>query len=524
MEVSFKGNKEAERVINLITHTNRSVFLTGKAGTGKSTLLHHIISNFDKNYVLLAPTGIAALNIGGQTIHSFFGFSIRPYLPYDRELPNLQRKKKLLHELDLIVIDEVSMVRVDIMNAIDLALKKAMNNKLPFGGKQILLIGDLLQLPPVINSKNYEEANILKENYATAFFFSAHVFDDFELDVIELQKVYRQEQTSFIQILNNIRVNQVQEADLANINSRYAPQYIAPDNKDIITLTTKNSKVNQINAEKLAKLDKTEFHFNAKKDGTFSKGKSKALPTDSTLKFKEDAQVMFIKNDTEKKRWVNGTVGKISSISAEHIEVTVGGKKHTIDPTTWEDVQFKWDEEEGKVEKDVVGTFTQYPIKLAWAITIHKSQGQTFEEVIIDLDSGAFASGQTYVALSRCTSLEGIVLKERVTRRDIRIEVNAARYLQEKGRDTRTKRDSIEASFSNSLRNMGTKVLEKSRQLEEQRKLIRELKQAKAAAEAKATTLEEENMQLRQENKSLKKQLRNKKNNRHHKKQNHKNK
>lgn len=499
MSISFKGNTEAERVINLVKHSNSSIFLTGKAGTGKSTLLRHIISDLDKKYVLLAPTGIAALNINGQTIHSFFGFGFRPYLPNDRDLPNLTEKIDLLRKLDLIVIDEISMVRADVMNAIDLTLKKFLKNKLPFGGKQLLLVGDLLQLPPVLNSKNLEEVTIMRENYANEFFFSAKVFENYDLQVIELQKVYRQEEADFVKILNNIRINKVNEADLLRINGRVEnPNSI--DSNGVITLTTKNAKVDTINSVRLNQIDKSEHQFIATKTGTFANNKSSQRnPTDEVLKLKEGAQIIFVKNDSEKK-WVNGTIGSISKIDEDGIEVNVRSGKFYIGTETWEDVEYKWNKEEDKIEKEIVGTFVQYPIRLAWAITIHKSQGQTFDKSIIDLDSGAFAYGQTYVALSRCTSLNGITLTQRVTRRDIKVSESAVNYLVEKGIDSIKRRDSIELDLIETIKQLEGNVKEKETE-------ARSIEKEKNDFEKSFRAMEMELHKTKTENEYLKKEI-----------------
>lgn len=441
MNYSFTGNIEAERVINLVKHTNNSLFLTGKAGTGKSTLLRHIISSLKKKYIILAPTGVAALNVGGLTIHSFFGLGLNPYLPNDRDLPNLIDKLDLLKKLEIIIIDEISMVRVDIMNVIDLTLRKNLNSELPFGGKQLLLIGDLLQLPPVINSKNLKEVEIIRENYKTEFFFGAPVFNSFELEVIELQKVYRQGDKNFVSVLNNIRTNQVTDADLEVINTRKNNHF---DSDGVITLTTRNPTVDAINSQKLSKIDSPEFTFHAYKTGTFANDTAATKdPTDTILRLKKDAQIIFIKNDSEKK-WVNGTIAKISKIEDGEIEVDINGLKCNLTREIWEDFDYKWNREEDKIEKEVVGTFEQYPIRLAWAITIHKSQGQTFEKAIIDMDTGGFAFGQTYVALSRCTSLNGINLTRKILKRDIKVSDSAVKYLTEKGVDSLRKRDNLE--------------------------------------------------------------------------------
>lgn len=434
MENLFRGNREAKRAIHLINHTNKTVFLTGKAGTGKSTLLRYLISYLiNKKHVLLAPTGIAALNVGGQTIHSFFEFSIRPYLCHDRDLPDLSHKKELLEKLDLIIIDEISMVRADIMNAIDLTLRKTLQNDAPFGGKQMLLVGDLLQLPPVVNSRYQEEVEIIREGYQTVYFFSAPVFNSINIELVELQKVYRQENIDFVKTLNNVRGGWVTNQDLEKVNERYVPGFVSPEGDDIITLTTTNQKANVINQVRLDATNKPEFSFEAKKEGSFDLDNPPALPTDSTLVLKEGAQIIFIKNDVER-RWVNGTIGKITEITQDCIRVKANGKTLNVEKMEWEDISYRWNQENDVIEKGVVGKFTQYPIRLAWAITIHKSQGQTFDKVIINLDKGSFATGQAYVALSRCTSLEGIILHTRINRQDIKAEQVAIQYLQAQGK------------------------------------------------------------------------------------------
>ncbi|MEZ4911205.1 MAG: AAA family ATPase [Saprospiraceae bacterium] len=497
MKFSFKGNKEAERVINLVKHTNNSVFLTGKAGTGKSTLLKHIISDLNKKYILLAPTGIAALNVGGQTIHSFFGFGFRPYLPKDRDLPNLLEKLDLLKKIDLIIIDEISMVRADVMNAIDLTLKKFLKNKSPFGGKQLLIVGDLLQLPPVVNNKNIEEVKILRENYRSEFFFDAPIFNEFDLEVIELDKVYRQEEKDFVKVLNNIRTNQATDADLCSINTRYQRDIVS---EGVITLTTKNATVDKINSQKLSKIDKPEFDFFATKTGTFADNRSsKRNPTDDILKLKEGSQVIFVKNDSERK-WVNGTIAKINKIEDNEIEVDINGLKCSIPRETWEDVEYKWNREEDKIEKEVVGTFEQYPIRLAWAITIHKSQGQTFEKSIVDMDTGAFAFGQTYVALSRCTSLEGICLTRKINRSDIKVSENAVKYLTEKGIDSLHKRDNLELDLIERIKELENNL---DRTIEEKKSIVKKAKEKDKETENILISFE----RIKTENDFLKKEI-----------------
>lgn len=500
MEVSFKENIEAQRAIFLIKHTNKSLFLTGKAGTGKSTLLRHIVSSCDKKHVLLAPTGIAALNIGGQTIHSFFKFGLRPYLPNDQGIQILLDKIDLLRKLDIIIIDEISMVRVDIMNAIDLTLKKCLKNEQPFGGKQMLFVGDLLQLPPVITGR---DTQIIRDNYSTEYFFSAKIFDSHDLDVIELQTVYRQEQGDFVKILNNIRVNQASNSDLARMNTR---KVLLPIDETIVTLTTTNHNVGQINEKRLSIIQGQEYHFFAQMSGTFKPNEKANYPTDDILRLKEGSQIIFVKNDPEKK-WVNGTIGKIKSLSNEEIEIEVNNRMFIIQPVTWEDIEYKWNKEKNEIEQTVVGTFTQYPIKLAWAITIHKSQGQTFEKAIIDLDTGAFANGQTYVALSRCTSLDGIILTKNVSQNDIKVSPHVVKYLLSKGLDLLTKRDSLELELVEKIQQLDNEIKIKNQYIEAENEKTKRIEAEKELAFKNMNSVELDMQRLKMENEYMRKEI-----------------
>lgn len=439
----FSNNPEAERAIECIKNTDTSVFLTGKAGTGKSTLLKHIISKINKKYILLAPTGISALQIGGQTIHSFFGFGLQPFLPDDQNIPNMLERQELLEKLDLIIIDEISMVRSDIMNMIDKTLQKNLDSPLPFGWKQILLVGDLLQLPPVIGKWNGSEAKILRANYETEFFFSAPVFDTFDLEFIELKKVYRQKEPGFVKILNNIRINQVNDADILKINTRHR---VPLKNNNSITLATTNSTVDGINADKLSQIDAKQYQFRAKKTGTFRSNKNNTYPTDDILSLKVWAQIIFIKNDPEWK-YVNGSIGHIVSLTKETIKVSIDGYTLPIFLHTWDDINYFWDKENNRIQKETIGSFSQFPIRLAWAITIHKSQWQTFDSCVIDMSTGAFTFGQTYVALSRCTSFSGISLSKKITKSDIKISDAVVQYLSEQWSRSIQERESIECEL-----------------------------------------------------------------------------
>lgn len=431
------NNKEFQDALQLITHTRQSVFLTGKAGTGKSTFLKYICNHTKKKYVVLAPTGIAAINAGGVTLHSFFKLPFRPMLPDDPDLSLShgrifeffkypKEKRKIIAEVDLIIIDEISMVRADIIDCVDRILRVYSGNmRLPFGGKQLLFVGDVFQLEPVVPS---DQKEILSLFYVSPFFFSARVFKDINLVPIELQKVYRQTDSVFINILDRIRNNAARKQELDTLNGRYFPSF-EPQNEDMyITLATRRDQVDFINEKKLAELPGEEYVSVGKIEGDFPES---SLPTQLNLSIKEQAQVIFIDNDYER-RWVNGTIGMVSGID-ENGNVYVlleSGVEHLVEPTSWRNYKYKYNEKEKRIEEEIVGTFEQLPIRLAWAITVHKSQGLTFSRVVVDLTGGVFAGGQTYVALSRCTSLEGLVLKSKISSRDIFIRKEIVEFSQ----------------------------------------------------------------------------------------------
>ena len=431
------NNKEFQDALQLITHTRQSVFLTGKAGTGKSTFLKYICNHTKKKYVVLAPTGIAAINAGGVTLHSFFKLPFRPMLPDDPDLSLShgrifeffkypKEKRKIIAEVDLIIIDEISMVRADIIDCVDRILRVYSGNmRLPFGGKQLLFVGDVFQLEPVVPS---DQKEILSLFYASPFFFSARVFKDINLVPIELQKVYRQTDSVFINILDRIRNNAARKQELDTLNGRYFPSF-EPQNEDMyITLATRRDQVDFINEKKLAELPGEEYVSVGKIEGDFPES---SLPTQLNLSIKEQAQVIFIDNDYER-RWVNGTIGMVSGID-ENGNVYVlleSGVEHLVEPTSWRNYKYKYNEKEKRIEEEIVGTFEQLPIRLAWAITVHKRQGLTFSRVGVELTGGVFAGGQTYVALSRCTSLEGLVLKSNISSRDIFIRKEIVEFSQ----------------------------------------------------------------------------------------------
>lgn len=432
------NNQEWQQALQIIQYTRRSLFLTGKAGTGKSTFLRYVAAHTKKKHVILAPTGIAAINAGGQTLHSFFKLPFHPLLPNDSRYNARNIRKtlkysgvtlKLLREIELIIIDEISMVRADIIDFIDHVLRiYCRNMREPFGGKQLLLVGDIFQLEPVVKE---EEWRLMQPFYPSAYFFDAKVWQQMQLVSIELRKVYRQSDAHFIAILDRIRQNNATDEDLVAINARVDHhQELRQQSAFPITLATRRDTVDWINEQQLANLEGSVTMFKGTIKGEFP---LTSLPAPMELEVKPGAQVIFTKNDKEK-RWVNGTIGIVTGIDEEEGIIGVvdeDGHEYDVGCELWENMRYTFNEKEQKIEEELLGTFKQFPLRLAWAITVHKSQGLTFRQVKIDFSGGgAFAGGQTYVALSRCMSLQGLTLEEPLRRSDIFVRPEVVQFAQ----------------------------------------------------------------------------------------------
>ena len=411
----IERNEIFDLAYRFVTETNENIFLTGKAGTGKTTFLKYLKENSTKNIVVAAPTGVAAINAGGVTLHSLFQLPFHPFLPTKNNKEELlakirhnKQRQQLLRKMELLVIDEISMVRCDVMDAIDTILKHVRRNyHLPFGGVQLLCIGDLHQLPPVAQN---HEWNILSEYYASPFFFDSIAIKEQLPLLIELDKIYRQKEDSFVRLLNKVRNNHMDADDFEDLHLRYDPSFRPEQDEKYITLTSHNKQADQINEQELYRLNKPGFTYKAVVEDDFPEN---MYPVELELILKEGAQVMFLKNDLIQKRYYNGKIGVIKSLTKEKIIVDCDGTEIEVGKETWDNSRYTLNRADGKLEQETLGTFTQYPLRLAWAITIHKSQGLTFEKVMIDAGA-AFSSGQVYVALSRCTSLAGIVLLSKI--------------------------------------------------------------------------------------------------------------
>jgi len=422
-------NPEFRRALDIMEKTGRHIFITGKAGTGKSTLLDYFRTTTRKKVAVLAPTGVAALNVRGQTIHSFCRF--KPDITLEKVKRISGKGAALYRNLDAVIIDEISMVRADLLDCVEMFLRlNGPHPKKRFGGLQMIFIGDLYQLPPVVTSA---ERNVFSIQYETPYFFSSPIFNDpeFDMEFVELDKIYRQTEEDFIALLNAIRNRSVTEDDIGRLNRRLDPAFVPPEEDFYIHLTSTNDLAYTRNQERLAQLPGRTYRYQGDRAGEFDKSH---LPTDELLELKPGAQVMMVNNDSNG-RWVNGSIGRIAAIEKARAAPDVliieleDGLEVEVGPYTWELFRLDFDEKAGKLFSETVGSFTQYPLRLAWAITIHKSQGKTFDKVVIDIGRGTFAHGQVYVALSRCTHFNGIVLKKEIRKPHIRMDWRVIKFL-----------------------------------------------------------------------------------------------
>ena len=425
-------NPELQLANDFIKYTGNNIFLTGKAGTGKTTFLHKLKENTPKRMIITAPTGVAAINAGGVTLHSFFQMPFGPFVPGDEIQQQRQRhrfskeKINIIKSLDLLVIDEISMVRADLLDAVDAVLRRYKHQNQPFGGVQLLMIGDLHQLPPVVKD---DEWNLLKQYYDSFYFFSSNALRQTQMISIELKHIYRQSDAHFIQLLNRVRDNRLDQETLEALNTRYKAEFQADEKSNYITLSTHNRSADNINEKHLQKLDSKSFVFQADIEGDYPEY---IYPAAEKLILKEGAQVMFVRNDSSaEKLYFNGKIGKITQIDKQSISVKCPDEKSEIqvERADWENIKYALDSESKEISEQVLGTFCQFPLRLAWAITIHKSQGLTFEHAIIDANA-AFSHGQVYVALSRCKTFEGMVLSTPITRRAVKTDSTVAQFVE----------------------------------------------------------------------------------------------
>lgn len=454
---SIEINPDFAHALDILEKSKKNAFITGKAGTGKSTLLQYFRTNTKKKIVVLAPTGVAALNVKGQTIHSFFRFPPHIIVQTVNKQRFSKKLKDMVNSIDTIVIDEVSMVRADLMDCIDASLRFYRKKEEPFGGLQMIFIGDLYQLPPVVSGT--EERELFQTYYESPYFFDSNVIQDISMEFIELNKIYRQKDQEFIELLNKIRNGTIEDSDIDQLNTRLDPAYkpfdpdfpwyaeedivsaqsadidndADPDSDDFsITLTATNAASDSINRRKLSQLPSKTKSYDGVIQGKFE---NKQLPTAVKLDVKIGAQIMLLTNDMGK-RWVNGSIGKVIDITHDKetkkdavIVLLSNGKEVEVTPYTWEGYRYFFNKELGHLDVEIVGSFSQYPFRLAWAVTIHKSQGKTFDHVVIDLGRGSFAQGQVYVAISRCTSFEGLVLRKPILKKHIWADYHIMQYL-----------------------------------------------------------------------------------------------